>query len=132
MSIRAPLRLPLEYDKAYPASGVATFDERPGQAYATAQGVRSVIEAITAGLTGNTKNVSDKPVGPTIKGGAFPNLVLMDIPGLVENTVVGQNSRLPTKIDNMVTEPISDWNTHIISVCRGDIANSKSIRSYNY
>ena len=37
MSIRAPWRFPLEYDKAYPASWVATFDERPGQAYTTAQ-----------------------------------------------------------------------------------------------
>lgn len=80
-------------------------------------------------ITGD-HNVTEKPIYLTIRSSTVPNLILVDLPGLIKNVVEGQKEETIHIIQNMVEGFIRDPNTIILAISAADvdIANSDAVK----
>lgn len=76
------------------------------------------------------KNISSKPINLKIHSPNVPNLTLVDLPGLTQIAIEGQDKKIVENIRKMVTEYIIKENSLILAIISAniDIANSDALK----
>jgi dynamin 1-like protein len=92
-------------------------------------GVKGEIEKRTEKRVGLLKNISDDEILLDIYSPNYPDLQLVDLPGITRTTVDGQDSNTVEKILALNMKYMKDPNTIILAIQDGnhDIANSEAL-----
>lgn len=131
MVTRRPLVLTLLTSKDKESNEIyAYFDNKEENIIHDCAQIKEGIDRRTKENITGDHNVTSKPIYLTIKSSIVPNLILVDLPGLIKNVVEGQKEETVRLIQEMVEGFIRDPNTIIlaISAANVDIANSDALR----
>jgi GTPase SAR1 family protein len=83
--------------------------------------IPNVISKLTLELCGNLQQFTEDAISIEVKGPTFPNLTLIDLPGLIRHTKDGENPLNKDLVKNMVKKYISEERTIILAVAQANV-----------
>lgn len=125
---RRPLVLQLH--KTEGGTDYAEFLHAPKRKFTDFAAVRREISDETDRITGQTKQISNKPIQLSIYSPNVVNLTLIDLPGLTKVAVEGQAETIVEDIEMMVRSYVEKPNCIILAIspANQDIATSDAIK----
>ncbi|CAG0912537.1 unnamed protein product [Notodromas monacha] len=114
-------------------SGWVEFAHKKGVKFDKDEGVRSEIVAETKKRAGEKDAIVDNPIHLTMYSPHVADLTLVDLPGLVCNTLPGQPANIPETVRNMIRRYIEEENAIILAVSDAsmDLQISESLKLAN-
>jgi GTP-binding protein EngB required for normal cell division len=83
--------------------------------------IPDVISKLTLQLCGKSQQFTEDSISIEVRGPTFPNLTLIDLPGLVRYTKDGENPENKDLVKNMVRKYIAEERTVILAVAQANV-----------
>ena len=111
-------RRPLELHLCHINSGQpwAIFEEKKGTKFTDFTKVRETIEALIGEVCQKGKNIIDKPIVLNIYSQTFPDITLVDLPGIISVPIDDQPKNIEEITNNMARRYVEDPLTLILCV----------------